>query len=116
MGLDAIFYLKITSHHDVSKKSFFEYKKNGVRFSIMDPLAKPGKQKKTSSYWKFIEVTHSQKSGHVRRNGELIILLKLFFFASRRRKLSLDGTTDFLATIWHHTTSQFFVSFHFGFG
>ena len=45
----------------------------------MDPLAKPAKQKK-SRYWKFIEVTHLQKSGRVRNSGVIIILLKLCFF------------------------------------
>ena len=35
--------------------------------------------KKMSSYWKFIEVTHSRKSGRSRGSGVIIILLKLFF-------------------------------------
>ena len=41
------FFLLITSHHDVlEKKKKFEKKKNGFRFSIRDPSAKPTKQKK----------------------------------------------------------------------
>ena len=34
--------------------------------------------KKTSSDYKFIEVTHARKSGNGRRSGVIIILLKLF--------------------------------------
>ena len=42
---------------------------------------RPGRpQKKISSYWKFIEVTHSRKSGSGCGSGVIIILLKLFFF------------------------------------
>ena len=36
--------------------------------------------KKTSSSWKFIEVTHSRKSGCGRVSGVINILIKLFFF------------------------------------
>ena len=43
----------------------------------MDRPAKPTKQKK-SSFFKFIEVTHSQKSG--RGSGVINILLELFYF------------------------------------
>ena len=73
------FFLLIKSHHDVLEKRCFENKKNGVRFSIGDPHAKPAKQKKTSGPRKIIEVTHSQKSGRGRGSNEIIILLKLFF-------------------------------------
>ena len=101
----------ITSHHDVlEKKILWKQKKIRVRFSIGDPPAKPAKQKKTSSYWKIIEVTHSQRFGRGRRRGVIIILLELFssnswscqqtyLGAGCRRKSPLDGATDFLATI-----------------
>ena len=41
----------------------------------MNPPAKPAKQKK-SCYLKFVEVTHSRKSGRVRGNNVINILLK----------------------------------------
>ena len=46
----------------------------------MDPPAKLAKQKKTSSFWRLIEVTHSRKSDRICGSGVIIILLKLFFF------------------------------------
>ena len=61
------------------KICFFLNKKIGITFSIGDPPAKPAKPKKTSSPWKFIEVTHSWRSSRGRRSGVIIILLKLFF-------------------------------------
>ena len=62
------------------KKKILENKKIEVRFSNVDAPAKPTKQKKTSSPWKIIEVTHSWKSGRSSRSGVIIIILKLFFF------------------------------------
>ena len=68
-----------------------------------------------------IEVTHSRRSGRGRGRGVIVCLLKLFFPNSwscpqtylgdgRRRKLPLDGATDFLTTIWQHITTGIFVS------
>ena len=42
---------------------------------------RPGRPaKKITSYWKFIEVIHSRKSGRTRGSSVIIILLNLFFF------------------------------------
>ena len=70
----------------------------------------PAKQKK-SSYWKFIEVTHSLKSSRIRGSAVIIILLKLFFFkiaARWRYRLPSNNLTA-------HYNSQFCVSFYFFF-
>ena len=53
--------------------SFLKTKKNRVRFSIGGFPPKPAKQKKTSSPWKIVEVTHLQRSGRIRGTGVLII-------------------------------------------
>ena len=74
LGLYATFFLLIASHHD-----FLKTKKIGVRFPIMEPR-QACQAKKTSSYWKFIEVTHSGKAGRGRGSVVIIILLQLFFF------------------------------------
>ena len=88
--------------------------------------ARQARQKiETSSYWKFIEVTHSWNSGHGRGIGLINILLKLFFFEipdlvhrrtaapiaaeNRRTKSPIDGATNFLATIWLHIITVSFV-------
>ena len=57
------------------KKRFFENKKIRVRFSIVARQAK-----KTSSFWKIIEVTHLRSSGRGRGTGVLIFWKKYFFF------------------------------------
>ena len=86
----------------------------------MDRAAKLAKQKKTSSYWKFIVVTHSWKSGRSPRSSVIIILIIKIFQnswscpqtyrgAGRRQKSLLDGTSDFLATIWQPITTVSFV-------
>ena len=59
------------------KKRFFENKK---KWSEIFNGVPPAKQKKTSSPWKIIEVTHSRKSGRGRESGVIIILLKIFVF------------------------------------
>ena len=98
-----------------------------MRFSIGDPPAKPAKQKKTSSPWKIIEITHSQNSGRGSRSGVIIILHKLF--SSNFLILSPDvpwrRSPPEIAARWRyrlpsnnltaHYNSQFFVSFLFGF-
>ena len=94
---------QLTSLHDVFKKHYLKNKqKIWVRFSIMDPPAKPSQKKKPSSYWKFIEVTHLGKFG---RGRVIINLLKLSFFililstGVPQCRLPLDGATDFQATV-----------------
>ena len=62
------------------KKRFSLNKKIRVRFLIGDFPAKPAKQKKTSSPWKIIEVTHSRRSGRGRGTGVLIFWKKYIFF------------------------------------
>ena len=79
-----------------------------------------------SSFWKFIEVTHSRRSGLVRGSALIIILLKLFFLkvpdlstgVPRRRsppkiaaRLRYRLPSNNLRA---HYISQFFVGFHFG--
>ena len=64
----------------LQKKRFFENKKIRLRLSIVDFPAKPAKQKKTSSSWKIIEVTHSRRSGRGCRMGVLIFWKKKPFF------------------------------------
>ena len=53
---------------------FFLTKKNEPDFQLGTPPPSP------QSSWKFIEVTHSQRSGRGRESGVIIILLKPFFF------------------------------------
>ena len=103
------------------KKIFFWKPINWTQISNCG-RKRPGRPaKKTSSYCKLSEVTHSQNSGRGRGSDVKIILLKLFFQnswscprayrgAGRRRKSPLDGATDFLWKIWQHITRVSFVS------
>ena len=76
-SLDKTFPVDHKSPYCFKKKFFLKTTKVEIRFSIGDPPAKPAKQKKkTSSSWKFIEVTHSRRSGRGRGSGVIIILKK----------------------------------------
>ena len=63
------------------KKRFIKKKKKSESdFHLGTPPRQARQAKKTSSSGKFIEVTHSRRSGRGRGSCIIIILLKLFFF------------------------------------
>ena len=76
--------------------------------------AKPAKQKKQVALEKSLRL-------HTRGTGVLIFWNNIFFSqnswsgpqaylgADRRQKSTLDGATDFLATIWQHITTVSFL-------
>ena len=64
----------------LKKKFWWKPKKSDSNFQSWKETPGTPREKKTSSYWKFIEVTHSRKSGRGCRSGLIIILLKLFLF------------------------------------
>ena len=101
---------------DVKKKVFLKTNKSDSNFQMWTETP----CKKTSSYWRFIGVTHWRKSSRGRGRAVIIILLKLFLNswscppahrgAGRRKKSPLDGATDFLWKIWQHITTVSFAS------
>ena len=62
------------------KKISWKLKYESQMFNYGLPPPSPPSKKKPSGYWKFIEVTHLQRSSRVCGSGVIIILLKLFFF------------------------------------
>ena len=82
-----------------SKKKLDLKQKNRTKIFNYGPTRHARQKIETSSYWKFIEVTHSRNSGRGRGIGVINILLKLFFFRIadlvHRRTAALDP--------WHVT-------------